>query len=276
VRIFAKLALGASMLLAVASTAAAFETITPGVLTIGTVTTYAPMEFRDPNTNELVGADIDLAKAIAKEMQLKIELVEVSFAQLMPSLQTGRIDIAMAGMSDRPSRREIANFLDYFRTGAQFYTFANRAAEIGGIENMCGKKVAYSRGAQWNDRVDAWSAENCTAKGKPAVVSVGAESTPDARTQLMSGRVDAVVQGSETIGHLQKLDPGKYAKIGGVFSDYLVGIPFLKNNAKADVLMTAVTKALTKLQADGTYDAILDRYGLKENAYKPLTVNQGT
>lgn len=264
-----------SMSLWFSSDLSAAETIESGVLTVGTVTTYAPMAYKDPASGKLSGADIDLANAVAEQMGLKLKLVEVSFAQLLPSLQTGRIDIAMAGMSDRPSRRDVANFIDYVRSGAQFYTLATKAAAIGDIANMCGKTVAFSRGAQWNDRVDEWSKANCTAKGKPAVALVGAENTADARTQLLAGRVDAAVQGSETIGYLQALDPGRFVKIGGIFSEYLVGIPFLKGNAKADALLEEVKKAMTAVQESGRYDQILARYGITENSYKPPTINQG-
>lgn len=265
----------AAVVLPMAASAAP-PTVRPGTLTVGTVTTYAPMAYRDPNTGALTGVDIDLAKAIAAELGLKIDLVDVAFAQLMPSLQTGRIDMAMAGMSDRPARRGAANFIDYVRSGAQFYTLSEKAADIGGIEGMCGKTVAYSRGAQWNDRIDEWSKANCEAKGKPPVRPVGSENTADTRTQLLAGRVDAGVQGSETFGYLQTLDPGRFTKIGGIFSEYLVGIPFLKDSAPAGVLMEEVRKALLKLQENGTYDEILKRYGVGDNAYKPVAINQGT
>lgn len=254
---------------------AAPPTIKPGTLTVGTVTTYAPMAYRDPKTAELTGADIDLAKAIAAELGLKIELVDVAFAQLMPSLQTGRIDMAMAGMSDRPARRDVVNFVDYVRSGAQFYTLSEKAATIGGIEGICGKTVAYSRGAQWNERIEEWSKANCEAKGRPPVRPVGSENTADTRTQLLAGRVDAGVQGSETFGYLQTLDPGRFSKIGSIFSEYLVGIPFLKDSAPAGALMEEVRKVLLKLQENGTYDEILKRYGIGDNAYKPVAVNQG-
>ncbi len=59
-----------------------------GVLRLTINSTYAPMEYRDPATNELVGLDIDLANEIAKRLGVKIVWSETPFAELIPSLQT--------------------------------------------------------------------------------------------------------------------------------------------------------------------------------------------
>ena len=63
--------------------------------------TYAPMEYRDPATNELVGLDIDLANELAKRLGVKIVWSETPFAELIPSLQTKRADFIISGISDR-------------------------------------------------------------------------------------------------------------------------------------------------------------------------------
>lgn len=252
------------------------NTIKPGVLTVGTDSSYAPMATKTPDSGKLIGVDVDLATAIARRLNLQIEFVDAHFAQMTPALQTGRIDMVMAGMSDRPARREVANFIDYARSGAQFFTLKEKAVQFKGIGDLCGKTVAYNRGAQWNERVEVWSKANCLDKGRPAVALLGAASPPDARTQLATGRADAVVQGSETIGYLQTLEPGKYEKLGVVFADYLVGAAFLKGNARSDALMSQVQAVLGAMQADGEYDKIMARYGVGDNMHKPLTVNAGT
>src|SRR5437660_115734 len=79
--------------------------------------TYAPMEYRDPTTNQLVGLDIDLANELAKRLGVKIIWSETPFAELIPSLQTKRADFIISGISDRSSRREAADFIDYLATG---------------------------------------------------------------------------------------------------------------------------------------------------------------
>src|SRR5438874_10726901 len=85
-----------------------------GALRLTVNATYAPMEYRDPATNELVGLDIDLANELAKRLGgLKIVWSETPFAELIPSLQTKRADFIISGISDRASRRETADVVDY-------------------------------------------------------------------------------------------------------------------------------------------------------------------
>src|SRR6201984_985916 len=102
-----------------------------GTLRLTVNSTYAPMEYRDPASNELVGLDIDLANELAKRLGVKIVWSETAFAELIPSLQTKRADFIISGISDRASRRETADFVDYLTTGPQFFVLAENAAKAG-------------------------------------------------------------------------------------------------------------------------------------------------
>src|SRR5438445_13430850 len=115
-----------------------------GTLRLTVNATYAPMEYRDPATNELVGLDIDLANEMAKPLGgLKIVWSETPFAELIPSLQTKRADFIISGISDRASRRETADFVDYLTTGPQFFVLTESEAKI--ATDLCGKKVGTTR-----------------------------------------------------------------------------------------------------------------------------------
>src|SRR5512140_1358568 len=115
-----------------------------GALKLTVNSTYAPMEYRDPATNELVGLDIDLANELAKRLgSLKIVWSETPFAELIPSLQTRRADFIISGISDRASRRETADFVDYLTTGPQFFVLAESTAKV--AADLCGKKVGTTR-----------------------------------------------------------------------------------------------------------------------------------
>jgi polar amino acid transport system substrate-binding protein len=180
--------------------------------------------------------------------------------------------MALQGISDLPTRREVADFVNYLRTGSQFYTSTANAAAIKSQEDLCGKTVGASRSTNWPAKIEEWSAANCVAKGKPAIKVVGTEGSADARTQLKSGRIDAAVQGQETLPYSQKLEPNQYVLIGNPFTEDLMGIPFTKTDTP---LRDAVKAAIERLQAKGVYDQILAKYGLQANAYKPITINQG-
>ncbi|MGK9233749.1 ABC transporter substrate-binding protein [Inquilinus limosus] len=242
-----------------------------GKIVVGTNNNYPPIIFKDPATNVLQGVDIDLARAIAKQLGVEVEFQEIAFAQMLPSLQTGRIDIVMAGMSDTPARRDIADFVDYMKSGAQFYTITALAGEIKSTDDLCGKTVGASRSTNWPQQIGEWSDANCVAKGKPAVTVVGTEGSADARTQLKTQRLQAAAQGNETLPYFQTLEPDTYVPIGEAFTESLVGIPVLKSEPQ---LRDAVKAAVEKLQADGTYDQILAKYGLQANKL-PVALNQG-
>jgi polar amino acid transport system substrate-binding protein len=243
-----------------------------GKLVIATMPNYPPIVYKDPATNELQGFDIELGEAIGKELGLKVEWQEIAFAQMLPSLQTGRVDLAMAGMSDKKARQETADFVDYMKSGAQFYTSKALAGEIKSVEDLCGKSVGASRSTDWPAQITAWSEANCVAKGKPAINVMGTEGSADARTQIKSGRLQAAAQGNETLPYNQKLEPDTYVTLGEAFSQSLAGIPILKSETQ---LRDAVKVALEKLQANDTYDALLEKYGLKANKLTPVTINAG-
>jgi len=243
-----------------------------GKLVAATQPNYAPISYKDPATNQLMGFDVELGEAIAKELGVKIEWQETAFAQMISSLVTGRVDIVMAGMSDLPGRREQVDFVDYLKSGAQFYTSQANAATIKTPADLCGKKVGASRSTNWPAQIEEWSKQNCVAKGKPAISVVGTEGSIDARTQLKSGRLDAGVQGSETISYNQKLEPNTYVILGTPFTESLMGIPTPKTDPQ---LRDAVKGALERLQNNGTYDQIAAKYGLAANKLSPITVNQG-
>lgn len=245
-----------------------------GKLVIATNPNYAPITYKDPATNKLTGFDIDLGEAIAAELGLKAEWQEIAFAQMLPSLQTGRVDMVMAFMSDIPTRRETADFINYVRSGAQFYTTTSRP-ELKTATDLCGKKVGASRATTWPADITAWSNTNCVAKGLKPIEPVGTEGSVDARAQLKTGRLDAAVQGNETLPYFQQLEPNTYVLLGEPFTDKLVGIPFVKT-AEGSQLRDAVKGAIERLQAKGGYDQIIAKYGLKPNVLKPITINQGT
>ena len=243
-----------------------------GKLVAATQPNYPPIAYKDPASNQLTGFDIDLGEAIAKELGVKIEWQETAFAQMIPSLQTQRVDIALAGMSDLPTRRDIVDFVDYMKTGPQFFTTTNRAGELKSIEDLCGKKVGASRSTNWPGQMEELSKTTCQAKGKPAMEVIGTEGSVDARTQLKSGRLDAAVQGSETLPYFQKQEPNTLVLIGTPFSEQLSGIPVAKTEV---ALRDAIKGAMESLQKKGIYDQILAKYGLSSSKLATIGVNQG-
>lgn len=238
-----------------------------GALRLTVNATYAPMEYHDPATNQLIGLDIDLADALAKRLGIAITWNETPFEQLLPALQTGRADFIISGLSDRASRRETADFVDYLGTGAQFFTLAGSPAQAG--TDLCGKKIGTTRSTSFPIEIEKWSKRDCEAAGKPAAIYVPGENSIDVRNQLKQGRIDAAVQGSETLPYALANEPGRYRIVGKPFTTGYQGIAF----RKGDPFRETVTEALRALIADGTYRAVLTKYGLEGNAVAEPLLN---
>lgn len=237
-----------------------------GTLQLTVNGTYAPMEYVDLATGKLTGLDIELGTAIADKLGLKIEWSDTAFAQLMPALNTGRTDFLISGFGDRVSRRETMDFVDYLKTGAQFMVMD--ASSYKGMTDLCGRKVGTTRSTLFPDEIKLWSDENCVAAGKPAIEYVPADNSIDARNQLKQNRIDAVVQGSETIPYAMQKEPGIFKMLGEPFTIGYQGIAFRKADTQ---LREAVSEALAAVIADGTYGKILAKYELSANAVeKPL------
>ncbi|MFT4218551.1 MAG: ABC transporter substrate-binding protein [Micropruina sp.] len=239
-----------------------------GTLKVGTSPAYAPMAFKNPdNTTETIGADIDLANAVAKNLGVKVELVETPFDQLINSVATGRVDTVMSGISDTVERQKSATFVDYLNSQGRFYALTDKAGVYTSQDAICGKKVAVSSKTDYYDQVADVSKKVCEDAGKPAVERLGTDSGAAARLQIQQGRADLAVQGGEGIAYLDQFtEKGKYK----VVLDALPGTPFgaiVKKDATQ--LANALLKAFEAIQADGTYDAILKKWGLEEYKLKP-------
>ena len=245
-----------------------------GKIVIATMPNYAPITYKDPASNKLMGFDIDIGEAIGKELGLAVEWQEIAFAQMLPSLQTGRVDTVLAGMSDLPARRETADFIDYMKSGAQFFTLNALAGSIKTPEDLCGKSVGASRSTNWPKQIEEWSAINCVAKGKPAITAVGTEGSVDARTQLKTQRIQAAVQGNETLPYFQQLEPNTYTILGAAFTQSLSGMPFPKT-AEGAQLRAAVKGALDRMIAKGIYEKIAAAHGLQANNIGKVSENMG-
>jgi polar amino acid transport system substrate-binding protein len=240
-----------------------------GVIKAGIMPNYPPMDFKDPATGQLTGVDYDLGTEIAKRLGIKIEWQETAFEQMVSGLATNRLDIVLSGMTDTPERQKTVDFVDYFSTGPQFYTLESQK-DLKEPSDLCGKKVGTSRRTTFPVEIAKWSDINCVAKGKTAITVVGTEGSADARAQLRQARLDAAVQGSETLPYIQGQEPGVFKVLGGTLARQLTGLGVAKNNPQ---LSAAIIATLNDMIKDGSYAKILDKWQLKDGAVAEATLN---
>ena len=270
-RVLSGVALAALMLLPQAARAAGQIPASikqSGVLHLSINATYPPMEYKDPATNTFKGLDIDLVDALAKRLGLKVERTDGLFAQLIPALTTGRTDFILSGITDTPEREKTMDFVDYMRGGAQFYVLTSSA--IKDPIELCGKQVGTIRSTTYPGQIKDWSDKNCVAAGKPPIEVIGAESSPDVRTQLKEGRVVAAVQGGETIPFTSQQEGGIYRVIGEPLAIIHYGAAFRKSDT---AFRDAVASELEGMIKDGTYGKIFEKWGLEKEELPAILIN---
>ncbi len=120
-----------------------------GKMVVGVKADYKPWGFRN-ESGDLVGMEIDMAKAAAAAMGVELELVPVQSSNRMQFLEQGKIDMMIATMSDRDDRRKIVGIVqpNYYTSGTN--VMAPKAVGLKNWTDLKGKPVCGKQGAFYN------------------------------------------------------------------------------------------------------------------------------
>ena len=230
-----------------ASTSAAAEltTVEAGKLTMATNATFPPYEMTtDAGTIE--GIDVDTAQAIAEKLGLELQIDDMDFDAALLSVQQGKADIAMAGITVTDERMAVMSFSDSYATGIQS-VIVPEGSDIASVDDLAGKKIGTQRGTTGY----LYCSDDF---GEDAVVAYDNGLT--AVQALNNGQVDAVVIDNEPAKAYVESNPGlKILDTSYAEEDYAIGMA--KGNT---ALLEAVNAALEELKADGTLQSIVDKY----------------
>ena len=226
------------------SSAAELTTVEAGKLTMATNAAFPPYEMTT-DAGEFEGIDVDTAKAIAEKLGLELQIDDMDFDAALLSVQQGKADIVMAGVTVTDERKAVMDFSDSYATGIQSIIVPNDS-EIASPDDLAGKKIGTQRGTTgYIYCSDDFGDENVVAydDGLTAVQA------------LNNGQVDAVVIDNAPAQEFVAANPGlKVLDTSYAEEDYAIG------KAKGSALEDAVNKALEELKADGTLQAIVDKY----------------
>ena len=229
-----------------ASSAAAAElaTVEAGKLTMATNATFPPYEMTtDAGTIE--GIDVDTAKAIAEKLGLELQIDDMDFDAALLSVQQGKADIVMAGVTVTDERKAVMDFSDSYATGIQSIIVPNDS-DIASPDDLSGKKIGTQRGTTGYIYCSDDFGEDSVVAYDNGLTAVQA---------LNNGQVDAVVIDNAPAKEYVAANPGlKVLDTSYAEEDYAIGM------AKGSALEDAVNKALEELKADGTLQAIVDKY----------------
>ena len=230
------------------SSSVAAADVTPveaGKLTMATNATFPPYEMTT-DSGDIEGIDVDTAKAIAEKLGLELQIDDMDFDAALLSVQQGKADIAMAGITVTDERKAVMAFSDSYATGIQSI-IVPEDSDIKTADDLSGKKIGTQRGTTgYIYCSDDFGDDNVVAydSGLTAVQA------------LNNGQVDAVVIDNEPAKAYVESNPGlKILDTSYAEEDYAIGM-----NKDNTALLDAVNAALEELKADGTLQSIVDKY----------------
>lgn len=242
-----------------------------GVLIDGIQAPNPPMEYSKNGSSHWIGFDIDVVDAIAVKLGLKVTYDNQAFTQLIPSLETNRVQIVASGLSDLKTRESVANFIDYFKTGAQLFTSKANFPKASNWAALCGQTVEINIGTSYIPDVAQLSAKVCKGKSPIKDIIVGG-TIADQELQIKTGRAIAAVTAPENVGYLSTVSPGDWVTIGPVFAPSYYGIAFAKSQV---ALFNAATRAFKDILQDGVYVQIAKRWHVTGSEVSKVMRNVG-
>ena len=208
---------------------------------------YPPFEFKTlvDGKDQVVGSDIKLAQAIANELGVKLEVTTMSFDNVLSSLQSGKADLAISGISVTDERKKNFDFSDpYYETQNAIIVRKDQVADYSSLDAFKGKKVAVQKGT---------IEEGLAKKQLKDSTVVSLTAMGEAINEVKSGQVDAV--------DLEKPVAEGYVAQNSDLTLASVALKVDDGDAKAvamakgnDKLKKAVNKVIKKLKDNGTYD----------------------
>ncbi len=225
-------------------TSAAAEA-TGGKLIMVTNAEFPPYEYHEGG--DIVGIDADIARAIAEELGMELEIEDIAFDSIIPELTSGKADFAMAGMTVDEKRKQSVDFSETYAKASQMIIVKNDSA-IASPDDLKGKIVGVQQGTTGDLYVSDLTADGTTVerynKGFEAVQA------------LSQGKIDAVVIDGEPAKVFVEQSEG-LKLLEEAFTDEEYAIAVKKGNTE---LLDKINGALKNLQESGKLDEIVGTY----------------
>lgn len=233
--------------------AAGFAALTAGAAsaqTLEAVTdpSFVPFEMMDQETGEMVGFDMDILAEIAKRAGFDYNLRTMDFNGIIPAIQTGNANVAIAGITITDEREQIVDFTDpYYDSGLRI--LVPQDSDVDELQDLQGKKIGTKIGSTSYDYLQEQLGENADITPYPG--------SSDMYMALMSGAVDAVFYDAPNVGYFAKTKGGDRVKTAGpLYEGQQYGIAFNEGSEWVD----DANQALAAMREDGTYAEIYKKW----------------
>jgi len=220
-------------------------------LTMATNAEFPPYEFYQ--SNKIVGIDAEIAEAIAKKIGMELSIEDIDFDSVIPSVETGKYSMAMAGLTVTEVRKEQVNFTTSYATGVQVIIVPD-GSSITSVDDLLEDGAFHRIGVQLATTGDLYSTWDLEDEGLASI-----ERYPkgaDAVMALNTGKIDCVIIDNEPAKVFVSQNPGlKILDTEFAVEDYAIAVN--KSNTE---LYNKINIALEALIADGTVQTIINKY----------------
>ena len=218
---------------------------TGGVLTMGTNAEFPPYEYYEGG--DIVGIDVEIMAAVAKEMGMELQVEDMAFDSIIPAISSGKVDVGAAGMTVTEERQASVDFTNTYAKASQMI-IVKEGSEIAGPADLEGKVIGVQLGTTGDlyctDLEETGSTIERYNKGFEAVQA------------LLQDKIDAVVIDGEPAKVFVEQSEGlKILEEAFTEEEYAMAVK--KGNTE---LVDNINAALEKLEADGTLDEIVGKY----------------
>jgi glutamine transport system substrate-binding protein len=244
--LFTTSTIATAITLGLGSTTAFAQTPT---VNVATDPSFVPFEMLDPETGEMVGFDMDIINEVAERAGFDVNLTTMEFSGIIPAVQTGSQEVAIAGITITDERAQVVDFSDpYYDSGLQIIVRADNE-EVSSLEDLEGLSIATKIGSTSYDFLQQELGEDADITPYPG--------TADMYMALLGRNVDAVFYDAPNVAYFsQTRGEGRTKVVGPLYEGQQYGIVFHKGSEWVE----PTNEALASMREDGTYDEIYTKW----------------
>jgi polar amino acid transport system substrate-binding protein len=222
---------------------------------VATDASYPPDEWMQSTT--MRGIDPDLLRAVATTLGLKYKESNVLFDNIIDGVRANKYQIGLSSFPDTKALEASANFVDYLRGGEALYASSSSNVIFKGLASLCGLIVGVTRGSVEQSDVNA---EVAKCPGTTELTVIDFASDLDLYDAVLSGEISAGFVDSQEAGYLVEESKGALKLVGRDINGAPLGLATAKSPTGQE-FARALRAALKTLVVNGTYQAILDKWG---------------
>lgn len=214
------------------------------VLIMGTNAEFPPYEYYE--NDQIVGIDAEFAAAIAEKLGMELQIEDMAFDSIIAAVQSGKIDFGAAGMTVTEDRKKNVDFTDSYYTGRQVIIVKEDNSDIAGPDDLEEKLIGVQQGTTGDIYASDDYGDEYVERYSKGMEAVQA---------LSQGKLDAVIIDDQPAQTFVNENEGlKILETEYVEEEY--AMCFKKDSE----LVEKVNAAIAELKADGTFDAIIEKY----------------